>query len=189
MISIKNYRIDLQRIRIKYIVSFEYVVKDVILWSILLLKRLEKKYFIRLYSTIDNLRAWNYIMIVDKGTTCYLRKGRFKGEYPEEMQLISNQLIDEFEMSDEYSYYVNKERSKNIMVCKYLGEDDRSMITQIKMKNRELESFKFSKHESLFKVAAKMSTFYKYRIDTKAISIKEFLYMVENFKTDIETKR
>jgi len=188
MISTKNYRIDLQRIRIKYIVSFEYVVKDVRLWSILLLKRLERKYYIRLYSTIDNLRAWNYIMIVDKGTTCYLRKGRFKGEYPEEMQLISNQLIDEFGFSDEYLTYINKEKSKNVLVAKHFS-GQANMTTHIILKNKELENFAFSKHESLFKVAAKMSTFYKYRIDTKAISIKEFLYMVENFKTDIETKR
>jgi len=164
----------------------EFAIRDLILWLTKLLRKLIRKLFTFPYLTIDSLPAWNYAMILKESDTRYISRfyNIFKNyKFDKEMQVISNQLIDTYGFSEYFKYYMQKEKSRNVMFCKYMSDvkNNKHLETKLKIKSLELKEIKQTESQNLFSIKPSLDKYMSYEINMKKISTRAYLDKADSY--------
>ena len=159
-------------------------------WSIILLKIVIKKLFTFPYLRSDTIPAWNYGKISETNNSRYVSRfwKFFNYNFDKEFAKINNQLIDKYGFSEEFIYYINKEKSYHAMLCEYKGTNNKSLITKLKLKKRELENIKPKSDSNILDIQPTLERWLHFPLNIKKISIDAFYSYAEQYKKYLKSQ-
>jgi len=136
--------------------------------------------------SIDELPLYNYRLLREKKDLTYLFKKKQDITREEEAQELNDlytdlefQLMDEIGVSDEFIEAFRIRNELRALEIRKEVNKDNSLNMFIKMKKRELESFRNNKEINLGKLLAQVNNYFKTTYREINISVREFYIQVE----------
>lgn len=147
------------------------------------------------YKSIEEMPIFNWLKVQEKNDLRYvLKKYRdaTKGELGQlqvAVQLMKNEYIDTFGISEEYKKLLVLDDQIRILEIEYVTTGDRSKLTMIEYKSRQLKAnIKTGVKADSGTVKIYVSKYMGFQVNFKEMSVKEFYSILREVVKEARTK-
>ena len=136
-----------------------------------------------LYNNLNELPQWNWIQATEKHDYRALARIDLFSDsiYLLHLDKLNSEFIDTFGISDNYKRYLNLLIELECLKIDYFIDEERSILTFIKLKEIEIEKLQseFKTAESKIDVNVYVTKFMQTYIDRKKVSVIEYYSMIK----------